>query len=202
MGSSRSTVKWYALQHLLEEAVSDVLLLLDSNASVSSGEQESSGGGIFEAIAACGYGSLALPPGESSFTSFLIQELRFLSIGPPFSAERLYRKLTVRIAQSGGRIPPTPMYWRLGGSKFRQSVLLQPYRKSGDMTPTRETVPGQDTLAEPTSSRLLISVKLKEDQGLNLQDWKAWLTNVPDDIKAMHIEVERKIAAESVFRSD
>jgi hypothetical protein len=147
---------------------------------------------------------LALAPGTSSFTSFLIQGLKELSTGPPFSTVQLHEKLIMRVAQrsaqSGKANPTTPIYWRLSRSKLRQSILLQSYRKPADKTPTHKTMPEQDTIAKSTSSRVLLSIRLNEDHKVNLRDWKAWLNNIPDNIESINIETKSDIGTADAGR--
>ena len=189
-----STVKWYAIQHVLEEAASDVVLLLDSNATVPYREQQSPGEGMFEVLAACGYGSSALAPGDLSFTSFLTQELKDLSTGPPFSIAQLHSMLVLRIAQKSSQLEreiATPFYCSLSRSNLRQSIILQSYKRPADKTPTHEKKPEQDIPVESSSSRVLLSIRLVDEEHRgSLQDWKAWLSNRPDDIKDIGIQLE------------
>ena len=79
---------------MLEQAKSDVLILLDCCAAASS--TASSGSGITEVIAACGFESMAPGVGQHSFTRSLIDELKFLSRGVPFSAALLHNKILSR----------------------------------------------------------------------------------------------------------
>lgn len=87
-------VRWFGLQTMLEEAKSDVLILLDCCAAASSAA--GSGSSITEMIAACGFETMAPGVGQHSFTRSLVDELRYLSHGTPFSAALLHNKVLSR----------------------------------------------------------------------------------------------------------
>jgi len=87
-------VKWSGIQHALEEAESDILLLLDCCASGTANTDV--GRGVTELIAACGFNASANPVGPHSFTGALITELGLLSLGPPFTIGTLYNKILRR----------------------------------------------------------------------------------------------------------
>jgi hypothetical protein len=88
---------WSAIQTLLGTAVSDVLVLLDYCAAASSAA--GSGLGSMEAIAACGWGTRAPPPGEYSFTHTLIEALEDWISKPSFSAAMLHTELLFVLKQ-------------------------------------------------------------------------------------------------------
>ncbi|KAL5323643.1 hypothetical protein ACEPPN_008183 [Leptodophora sp. 'Broadleaf-Isolate-01'] len=91
---SYRTVKWNGIQHALEEAVSDVLLLLDCCASGTANTDE--GYGVTELIAACGFNTSANPVGPDSFTRALITELGLLSRTSSFTVGTLYNRILCR----------------------------------------------------------------------------------------------------------
>jgi hypothetical protein len=88
-------VRWFSLQTMLEEAESDVLILLDCCAVASSAR--GSGKGITEVIAACGFETWAPSVSEHSFTRSLISKLEYLGSSPPFSAALLHNKVLSQI---------------------------------------------------------------------------------------------------------
>lgn len=126
------TVQWYGLQTLLEQARSDVLLLLDCCAAASSAA--ASGNGVTELIAACGFESWAPGVGEHSFSRSLIEELKYLSYGPPFSAALLHNRILSRIKYWKPRFTSTfaperrktPIYIQLANDLNRKSIQLGP----------------------------------------------------------------------------
>ena len=88
------TVQWFCLQTMLEQAKSDILILLDCCAAASSTASSSSG--ITEVIAACSFETWAPGVGQHSFTRSLIDELKYLSKGVPFSPALLLNKVLSR----------------------------------------------------------------------------------------------------------
>ncbi|KAL9586255.1 MAG: hypothetical protein Q9212_001031 [Teloschistes hypoglaucus] len=131
------TVQWYGLQTLLEQARSDVLLLLDCCAAASSAA--ASGNGVTELIAACGFESWAPGVGEHSFSRSLIEELKYLSYGPPFSAALLHNRVLSRIKYWKPRFTSTftperrktPIYIQLANDLNRKSIQLGPLPVQG-----------------------------------------------------------------------
>ena len=67
-------MQWSGLQTMLEQAASDVLILLDCCAAASSAAD--AGKGVTELLAACGFETWAPGVGEHSFTRSLIDELK------------------------------------------------------------------------------------------------------------------------------
>jgi hypothetical protein len=125
--SKYPTVKWSGIQNVLEEAQSDVLILLDCCAAGALNTLE--GNGVTELLSACGYNASANGVGQYSFTNALILELTSLSTGPPFTVAYLYNNIFSRIQ---GRMPedgterhPPPIHLILTQeSKYPQSIQL------------------------------------------------------------------------------
>lgn len=84
------TVDWSHVQSLFERALSDVLVLLDCCAAVSSAPKRGHNSGVMETIAACGFEGRAPPPGEHSFTTSLIEVLEDWENVPSFSVTMLH----------------------------------------------------------------------------------------------------------------
>ncbi|TVY82679.1 hypothetical protein LSUE1_G001812 [Lachnellula suecica] len=84
-------VKWSGIQSNLEEAQSDVLLLLDCCAAGTANTNE--GHGVTELLAACAFNGTANGVGPYSFTHALINQLRILSSAQSFSIAILFNRL-------------------------------------------------------------------------------------------------------------
>ena len=84
------TVDWSHIQGLFERALSDVFVLLDCCAAVSSASRRGNDFGVMETIAACGFEGRAPPPGEHSFTTSLIEVLEEWENVPSFSVTMLH----------------------------------------------------------------------------------------------------------------
>jgi Fungal Zn(2)-Cys(6) binuclear cluster domain len=126
---------------MLEESKSDVLILLDCCAAASSTASVDSG--ITEVIAACGFETWTPGVGEHSFSRSLIDELKFLSTGPLFTAAMLHNKVLSRIKywkpryNAGASLNPkdlwtekrkTPVYILLASEAKQRSIEITPMR--------------------------------------------------------------------------
>lgn len=93
-----------------------------------------SGNGVTELIAACGFETWAPGVGEHSFSRSLIEELKYLSRGPPFSVALLHNKVLSRIKDwnpryalaSASERRKTPFYTQLANELNRRSIELSP----------------------------------------------------------------------------
>ena len=89
------TVQWIGIQNMLEQATSDVLILLDCCAAATASAEL--GSGVTEVIAACGFETSAPGVCEHSFTRGLIEELRYCCKRTPLSAAMLHMKVLSRM---------------------------------------------------------------------------------------------------------
>lgn len=129
---NNSTAQWFGMQTMLEQAKSDVLILLDCCAAASS--TAGTGNGVTEVIAACGFETWAPGVGEHSFTRSLIDELEDLASGAIFSAALLHNKVLSRIKywkprydqNSSRERRKTPIYILLANETKRRSIGLAP----------------------------------------------------------------------------
>ena len=121
---------------MLEQAKSDCLILLDCCAAASSAT--SSGNGITEIIAACGFEAWAPGVGQHSFTRSLIDELRYLSQTTPFSTSFLHSKVLSRVKYWKPRYAPsashremrkTPIYIVISNATTPRSIEIQPRQR-------------------------------------------------------------------------
>jgi hypothetical protein len=95
VGPQIPTVKWSGIQNVLEEAESDVLLLLDCCHSGTANTNE--GRGVTELISAGAFNTKANGVGPYSFTNALILELEALASKRRFSTAELYNNIFCRI---------------------------------------------------------------------------------------------------------
>ncbi|TGO80177.1 hypothetical protein BELL_0013g00280 [Botrytis elliptica] len=190
---SFSMVKWGGIQNSLEEAQSDVLLLLDccSSGTANTGD----GYGTTELIAACGFNDVANGVGRHSFTYVLTTELRLLSAYPKFTAAVLYNRILCRLQNwmpEGRELQKAPLHVVLTQNQALPSSIQlsvnprpkpepmsfrSPSQSLGSPSPAsfesnERTDSDQDSNLLPVSSllstdeqfpRILLSVRLKED---------------------------------------
>ncbi|CZT09040.1 uncharacterized protein RAG0_13921 [Rhynchosporium agropyri] len=86
-----SKLKWDGVRCILEDAQSDILLLLDTCAIADAPTAGSHG--IKQAIAAYSPEQMTKEPGPRSFTFNLIEALNRLGTGRPFSTQRLHEEI-------------------------------------------------------------------------------------------------------------
>lgn len=131
-------VRWYAIQTFLEEAQSDVLILLDCCAAASSAT--GAGSGITEVIAACGFETWAPGVGQHSFTRSLTEELKYLCKTAPFSTAVLHNTVLSRVKYWKPRYGPsandeerrkTPIYIVLSNETKKRSIEIAPILADG-----------------------------------------------------------------------
>ncbi|KAL8936126.1 MAG: hypothetical protein Q9216_005093 [Gyalolechia sp. 2 TL-2023] len=218
-----ATVQWSSVQTNLEEADSDVLILLDCCAAASSAG--GSGNGITELIAACGFEAYAPGVGEHSFTRSLIEELRYYGQRPgPISTAFLHNKVLARAKKSWNpryvldatsERRKTPIHIHLADRSKQRCIELIPLslapkhrdslaRLSPKIQPSALPFsPSHSSGAslnevwpdpEYNSPKVLISIALEEDQFLRTEDVLDWLKSFPALAKCVQIE--------SVFGSD
>ena len=131
---------------MLEQAKSDVLILLDCCAAASSAT--GGGTGITEIIAACGFEAWAPGVGQHSFTRSLIDELKYLRRTSPFSTSLLHNKVLSRVKywkpryDSSARhqeMRKTPIYIVISNETRPRSIELEP-RPPPLLTVTEDTL--------------------------------------------------------------
>ena len=106
-------MQWSGIQVLLEQAESDVLILLDCCAA---GTANAGGGsGVTELIAACAFNATANGVGPHSFTNALVIELTELSRKPSFPLESFtatsLSEPSVEYQSMEGNAIPLPFTW-------------------------------------------------------------------------------------------
>ena len=149
------TLPWYGLQTSLEQADSDVLILLDCCAAASC--TGGSGNGVTEVIAACGFETWAPGVGEHSFTRSLISTLEdWEDRHPPLSGAVLHSEILSRIkywnpkydnlTQHQRRVAAerrkTPIHITVSNEDNEKSIVLSPIKLPPEL------------LSEPSTSRV------------------------------------------------
>ena len=209
---------------MLEQAESDVLILLDCCCGASSAAE--AGNGVTEVIAACGFETWAPGVGQHSFTRTLIDELGYWSNDACQSVAMLH----MRVLSSMKHIKPrtwnsireeqrkTPIYSVLSNEGAPRSIELKPLTQRVPHVvelPTSSTVcpaSAAGTLDHPLSGltqhslsqvwpdpefkypKVLISLALDEDQWLSTGRWAEWLSSVP--------AVATSAKVEGIYKSD
>jgi len=113
---------------VLEQAESDVLILLDCCHAATATTSE--GNGVTEMISACAYNATANGVGYYSFTRELTIELRELSRRPSFTVAHLFRnafsRIQARRPEDGRERHPAPVHFSLtqDNPEFPRSIQL------------------------------------------------------------------------------
>ncbi|KAF7928944.1 uncharacterized protein EAE97_009786 [Botrytis byssoidea] len=162
---SFSMVKWGGIQNSLEEAQSDVLLLLDccSSGTANTGE----GCGTAELIAACGFNDVANGVGRHSFTYALITELRLLSAYPKFTAAVLYNRILCRLTNwmpEGRELQKAPLHVVLTQNQALPSSIQLSVNPRPKLEPMSFGSPSQ-SLDSPSPASFEINERTDSDQG-------------------------------------
>ena len=140
------TVQWVGIQNMLEQATSDVLILLDCCAAATASAEL--GSGVTEVIAACGFETSAPGVCEHSFTRSLIEELRYCCKRKPLSAAMLHMKVLSRmkywkpktVETRSGELAfherrRTPVYTTLTNDGKPRSIVLSPIESDTFLSP-------------------------------------------------------------------
>lgn len=171
--SSSPTLPSNSIQSQLEEADSDVLLLLDC-CHAAHPTLTDSDHGVTEAIAACGFETTAPGVGPHSFTNALIRELEIASQGPPISVAKLHGKILWRLKtwkpslqrdrdgnlwqDQDGKIPTereqrvTAVHCFLTNETIYRSILLAPLKGAPNSSSTASSLPIISPPSSPTSA--------------------------------------------------
>jgi hypothetical protein len=162
-----STVTYTGIQHSLEQAESDVLILLDSCSSgIGDGGE---GHGVTELMAACAFDTIANGVGHYSFTKALTTELRLLSKKRSFPVVELYTKVYCRAQH---HMPqgikneryPAPIHLLLTrDDHFPRSIQLPVLKRSS----TQHRVQGLGLLEDRTSITEQGTSKRRRDQDVD-----------------------------------
>ena len=185
---------------MLEEADTDVLILLDCCAAASSSAD--TGNGVTELIAACGFETWAPGVSQHSFTRSLIDELKYWSKSA-LSAAVLHNKVLSRIKYYKPRFGSgsdherrkTPIHIELSNRRKHISIELSRIRDCQDRESYKSSTQANAANASSqvfssqgfTSPRILLSLAL-EDQCLSSNDWLEWLMQIPANVKHARIE--------------
>lgn len=207
------TITWSSLQHLLENALPHVVIILDC-CYAANAARDTAVGTTKELLAACGRENPTTGVGVRSFTSVLIEELQAFGTAP-FTIAMLHGRLvTMRwrlaftpiyalLSEHGGhsvQLSPLPLPPPL--SLFTESLQVQPVPGSFDPSPTSANLP--PTLGSPYSTssqqsssgtavdtRVLLAVSIAGDATPDVCQWKQWLVSqAPPEITSIDVKVE------------
>jgi len=198
--SKYPVVPWNGIQKSLEDAQSDVLILLDAPFVGSSTANQ--GSGVTELIAASAFGAVANAADPYSFTRDLETEFRDLSKLPSFSVGNLYHNLFCRIQcriAENGTVDAVPVCLQLTQEdlKIPRSIRLSAHQKDADfpsaLHPTPTDTNGAFHASSPAGDtpRIAFAIRLKEDfkvGDLSSDLFLEWLRRIPESVAEVKIE--------------
>lgn len=207
-----SRLKWDGIRCLLEDAQSDILLLLDTCAIADAPTAGTHG--IKQAIAAYSPEHAARDPGPGSFTFHLIEALNKLGNGRPFSIQRLHEEIISQkhsrfsqhtgLSNGVGKVSSAhekmPICFTLTPGTL-QSITMSPLGMQGPGS--HSPLGSPDTLSQaeqqgikaPSNSdltfeevRALVCTTFLGEPSQDMASFKQWLHNTP--VAASKIAVE------------
>ncbi|KAL9605893.1 MAG: hypothetical protein Q9179_000914 [Wetmoreana sp. 5 TL-2023] len=207
------TLVWSSLQHLLENAVPHVLIILDC-CYAANAARDTAEGTTKELLAACGRENPTSGVGIRSFTSALIEELQAFG-ETRFTVAMLHSRLvTIR-----WRLSFTPIYALLsehGGHSIELASLPLPIENT--QSPAAANLQTNNGSSEVTSSsmqlspsqqssssavadtRVLLAVSIANDAVPDISEWKKWLTSqAPLDVTKVEARVEAVFESHSTM---
>ena len=212
---------WSSLQHLLENAVPHVLIILDC-CFAANAARDTAEGTTKEILAACGRENPTTGVGLRSFTSALIEELHAFG-NTPFTVAMLHSRLvTMR-----WRLQFTPIYALLsehGGNSIHLAPLPDPKLPephtdlqvdsdcaSGDdpmdlssndasiFTPSPQQS-SQSSMSAGAETRVLLAVSIEQNAAHDVSQWVTWLTTqAPWDVTKVEVKVEAAFESHSTL---
>lgn len=210
--SDSPTLAWSSLQHLLENAIPHVLIILDC-CFAANAARDTAEGSTKEILAACGRENPTTGVGLRSFTSALIEELHAFG-NNPFTVAMLHsRFVTMR-----WRLQFTPIYALLsehGGNSIHVAPLPTPRISEPhaslqghgdhaladdpmDLSSIDESLfsasaqqSSQSSVTAGPETRVLLAVSIQQDAVRDVSQWVTWLTTeAPWDVTKVEVKVE------------
>ncbi|EFQ25027.1 uncharacterized protein GLRG_00171 [Colletotrichum graminicola M1.001] len=204
-------LQWSAIQTLLERSASDVLILLDCCAGAASATF-SNGNSITETISPSSWDAIVPDPGRYSFTNALIEVMQEWRLRA-FSAAMLHAEVLARLKHPrpvtiNGKLleaRSTPVHFMMTSNHKAPSIELSRIVPTGKRPPSPpreipanelpEGVTGGRGPSSPISGEpneetphVMISLALEDDQQLDLNAWKQWLSNFPAMAKYVKVQ--------------
>lgn len=211
------SVRWSAIQTLVERSLSDVLILLDCCAGAASATFPN-GASTTETISASSWDAIAPDPGRYSFTSALIEVLVEWK-NRTYSAAMLHAEILARLkhprpimhnGRRGFEARSTPVHFMMTSNHRAPSIemvrVFSPEKtppsppaepkQEMEQEPDSETMTGRSgvpqdvVISEPNEDvpHVMISLALEEDQTLDVNAWESWLAAFPAIAKYVKVQ--------------
>ncbi|MCJ1481210.1 hypothetical protein MMC06_001366 [Schaereria dolodes] len=217
------SLTWSSLQHLLENAIPHVLIILDC-CFAANAARDTTEGSTKEILAACGRENPTSGVGIRSFTAALLEELQAFG-QRPFTVAMLHTRLvTMRwrlaftpiyalLSEHGGHsieISPLPIM-NIGNPSLLSSHSTSSVSSADPMNlsssqddsmfssstqPSSQSSPPRTV----TNTRVLLAVSIADDAAHDISEWKTWLTTqTPWDVTRVDVRVEAVFESHSTM---
>ncbi|CAK7218047.1 hypothetical protein SCUCBS95973_003357 [Sporothrix curviconia] len=186
-----TSIRWSGIQQVLEDAVSDTLMLMDATFYPCS--KMTRRHGVFEVIAASAGEESKRVLGRAAFTRALTEELstrlhqKYRSPLSAFSAAELHVRLMSNYPRIVGEHStdkerltsyPSPLHIQISSDARLPSILLAPCRKPLPTSPG-SSVPG---------NQLNLTLRLA-DGAIDKPAWVEWMRLLPESVREVKCEV-------------
>lgn len=198
-------MNWFSLQHLLENAIPSVLIILDCCYAANSARDTTTGSTTKELLAACGREYQTPGPSNDSYTYALVREL--WSFGTtPFTISSLH----TRLMTSRGTLRFTPIYVNLS-EHGSSSITISPLAEISSLVPgpglvieshcqtiatdvtdaaadiTGKTLPNIASGTHDVETRVLLAISVAQNTTPDIRMWKSWLDSAtaPPEIEGI-----------------
>jgi hypothetical protein len=188
-----STIRWSGIQNSLEEACADTLIIMDAAYYPSSKMVRQQG--VLELIAASVSEEHYKAVDRCAFTRALTDQLRTRATQQrhlkELSAAELHSKLlSLYPKMIQEQYPdretitsfPSPLHMQTSGNSRLPSILLAPVPQT---PPMRTGLPFSPELNGP---QLLVSIRLANEEELDMDSWTEWFRMMPDGIKEVKVD--------------
>ncbi|KAH8682343.1 hypothetical protein BX600DRAFT_505947 [Xylariales sp. PMI_506] len=185
-----SSIRWSGVQHFLEEACSDTLVIMDAAYYPSSKMVRQKG--VLELLAASASEDHYKLLGRNTLTRAFAEHLRTRTMQRPpnsLSVAELHSKLICgypsivkdRHPDSYSAIGfPMPLHWQMSGNSRLASITLSPLPSA----PPRSSMYSSDN---PGGSHLTLSIRLI-DETISIDSWTEWLRMMPEGIRDVQVD--------------
>lgn len=181
-----SFARWSTLQQPLEQASSDVLVIMD--AAFYPCTRIIRQHGVFEVLAASLSEDHIASLGRCTFTKALAEQLRIRAgRGKPLSVVELHSVLLSAYPKMvQDRHPdnetllsfPTPLHMMTSGNSRLPSVFINPIQQNS---------PLRSSFTYENSPQIQLTIKLTDDN-VDLDSWSEWLRLIPESAKDVRID--------------
>ncbi|KAI1821820.1 hypothetical protein F4861DRAFT_440005 [Xylaria intraflava] len=191
------TIRWSGIQHILEEANSDTLILMDSTYYPATKIDRQKG--VLELIAASAPDDYYHLLERGIFTRALIEQLRAARTpqrgahGYALSAAELHSRLLshfpkfIHDRHPGKGLPtafPAPLHMQISGNSRLPSITLSPLPLLQHQQPQPQP---QTPNALENTPRITFTFRLT-DESLCLENWTEWLRMMPEGIRDVKVD--------------